>query len=105
MRPPAVDVLVAGAGLAGVRCAESLRAAGFDGSVVVAGDEPHAPYERPPLSKELLLGTRTASSLRQRPEGYHDGLEIVVATSGPVRDVDLGARRALVGDRVVRWRR
>ncbi|MGE3233910.1 MAG: NAD(P)/FAD-dependent oxidoreductase, partial [Thermoleophilia bacterium] len=73
--------------------------------VVVAGDEPHAPYERPPLSKELLLGTRTASSLGQRPEGYHDGLEIVVATSGPVRDVDLGARRALVGDRVVRWRR
>ena len=52
MRPSEIDVLIAGAGLAGSRCAEALRAAGFGGRIVVAGDEPHAPYERPALSKE-----------------------------------------------------
>src|SRR6266446_10424249 len=57
--PPDTDHLIAilGAGHAGGRAAEALRAAGFKGSVTVVGDENHPPYERPPLSKELLAGT------------------------------------------------
>ena len=47
-------VLVVGAGLAGARCAETLRAGGYERPVVLAGEEPHPPYERPALSKELL---------------------------------------------------
>lgn len=47
-------VLVVGAGLGGLRSAEALRRAGFTGEVVVVGDEPHLPYSRPPLSKEVL---------------------------------------------------
>jgi 3-phenylpropionate/trans-cinnamate dioxygenase ferredoxin reductase component len=48
--------VVVGAGMAGLRTAEALRAQGYAGEVVVLGDEPHAPYNRPPLSKEALAG-------------------------------------------------
>ncbi len=49
-------VVVVGAGLAGWRTVEALRDAGFDGSLTLVGDEPHAPYDRPPLSKQVLSG-------------------------------------------------
>jgi NADPH-dependent 2,4-dienoyl-CoA reductase/sulfur reductase-like enzyme len=48
--------LIVGAGLAGAKAAETLRATGFDGEVVLFGSEPERPYERPPLSKGYLLG-------------------------------------------------
>jgi 3-phenylpropionate/trans-cinnamate dioxygenase ferredoxin reductase subunit len=48
--------VVVGAGHAGGRAAESMRALGFAGDILLIGDEPHLPYERPPLSKELLQG-------------------------------------------------
>lgn len=47
-------VVVVGAGMAGLRSAEGLRRAGFDGEIVVAGGEPHMPYNRPPLSKDAI---------------------------------------------------
>ncbi|MBG0829438.1 FAD-dependent oxidoreductase [Planomonospora sp. ID67723] len=49
-------VVVVGAGLAGVRSVEALRARGFGGEITLIGDEPHRPYDRPPLSKAVLLG-------------------------------------------------
>ncbi|MFE9770244.1 NAD(P)/FAD-dependent oxidoreductase [Streptomyces sp. NPDC005931] len=49
-------VIVAGAGMAGVQTAVALREQGFTGSVTLIGAEPHQPYDRPPLSKALLLG-------------------------------------------------
>jgi 3-phenylpropionate/trans-cinnamate dioxygenase ferredoxin reductase subunit len=99
-----VDVLIVGAGLAGARCAETLRSLGYDGSIVVAGDEPHLPYERPALSKGLLLGTRTAASLAQRQEGFWSDQAIEIARNAPATDVDLHGRRASVGPRSMRWR-
>jgi 3-phenylpropionate/trans-cinnamate dioxygenase ferredoxin reductase subunit len=48
--------VIVGAGLAGAKAAETLRAEGFDGRIVLIGDEPERPYERPPLSKGYLLG-------------------------------------------------
>ena len=47
-------ILVVGASLAGLRATETLRREGFDGELTVLGAEPHMPYDRPPLSKELL---------------------------------------------------
>jgi 3-phenylpropionate/trans-cinnamate dioxygenase ferredoxin reductase component len=49
-------VIVVGASVAGVAAATALRSAGFEGEIMLVGDEPHAPYDRPPLSKKLLCG-------------------------------------------------
>lgn len=100
----ATDVLIVGAGLAGSRCAETLRAGGFGGRVVVAGEEPWAPYERPALSKELLTGTRGAADLSLRGERFWTDRDIELLTGAPVAAIDLGARRATVGGRPFRWR-
>ncbi len=59
-------VVVVGAGLAGLSAAERLRERGHTGEIVVIGDEPHAPYNRTPLSKQLLTGTLTPAQLRLR---------------------------------------
>ncbi len=49
-------IAIVGASLAGLRAAEALRAKGFKGSLTIIGDEPHEPYDRPPLSKQVLKG-------------------------------------------------
>jgi NADPH-dependent 2,4-dienoyl-CoA reductase/sulfur reductase-like enzyme len=56
-------VAVVGASLAGVRVAQELRAQGYDGGIVLIGDEPHLPYDRPPLSKAFLAGTASRGAL------------------------------------------
>ncbi len=56
MRTDLREIVVVGAGLAGTRAAETLRNDGYDGALTVVGDEWHAPYHRPPLSKKLLSG-------------------------------------------------
>ena len=53
------SIVVAGAGLAGFRAAQSLRKNGFTGKLTIIGDEVHRPYDRPPLSKQLLSGIYT----------------------------------------------
>lgn len=53
-------LVVVGASLAGLRAAQAARAAGFAGELTLVGDEPHLPYTRPPLSKELMKGLQTA---------------------------------------------
>jgi NADPH-dependent 2,4-dienoyl-CoA reductase/sulfur reductase-like enzyme len=63
-------VVVVGASLAGVRAAEALRTLGFDGQLTVVGAECHLPYDRPPLTKEILRGDWKADRLALRPEGY-----------------------------------
>jgi len=50
-------IVVVGGSLAGLRAVETLRRDGYEGSLVVVGDEPHRPYDRPPLSKQVLAGT------------------------------------------------
>ncbi|MFJ4783685.1 NAD(P)/FAD-dependent oxidoreductase [Streptomyces sp. NPDC088794] len=61
-------VVVVGASLGGLRAAEQLRTAGWTGPVTVIGDEPHMPYNRPPLSKEVLAGKASFDSLAFTPK-------------------------------------
>jgi 3-phenylpropionate/trans-cinnamate dioxygenase ferredoxin reductase subunit len=70
-------VVVVGASLAGLRAAEELRQHGYDGSISLIGDEQHPPYERPPLSKQVLAGTRPPEVTAIEPAvGDLDDLDI-----------------------------
>ena len=93
--------LVVGAGLAGSRCAETLRAEGYSGRIVVVGEEPHPPYERPALSKELLAGTRT--ELELRPRSFWDEREIELRLGTRVLDLGLRGRTAETSGGRIRW--
>ncbi|HEX5586796.1 MAG TPA: FAD-dependent oxidoreductase [Acidimicrobiia bacterium] len=65
-------VVVVGASLAGLRAAETLRHEGYDGRIVLVGAEAHEPYDRPPLSKQLLAGEQEPDRLSLRPAGLDD---------------------------------
>lgn len=88
------SILIVGAGLAGSRCAETLRNEGFDGRIVVVGDEPMPPYERPALSKEFLAGERPAESLALRPDSFWPEHQIELVVGRRVVTVDRRPRVA-----------
>ncbi|MEV5388601.1 FAD-dependent oxidoreductase [Streptomyces sp. NPDC052721] len=71
-------VAVVGASLAGLTAARSLRQQGYDGRLVVIGDEPHRPYDRPPLSKEFLAGTVGEADLALERDDEDLGAEWVL---------------------------
>ena len=69
-------LVVIGASLAGAKAAEAARDAGFDGRIVLIGEERQAPYERPPLSKDVLRGEKDVESARVHPDGFYAGHDI-----------------------------
>ncbi|WP_327314463.1 NAD(P)/FAD-dependent oxidoreductase [Streptomyces sp. NBC_01235] len=75
-RPARRRVVVVGAGMAGVQTAVALREQGFDGTVTLIGAEPHQPYDRPPLSKAVLLGKAEGSAFDVDFESL--GIELVL---------------------------
>jgi NADPH-dependent 2,4-dienoyl-CoA reductase/sulfur reductase-like enzyme len=70
------NVVVVGASLAGLRAVETLRHAGYDGRLALVGAEPHLPYDRPPLSKQLLAGTAGLELLVLREAARYDELAL-----------------------------
>jgi NADPH-dependent 2,4-dienoyl-CoA reductase/sulfur reductase-like enzyme len=86
------SVVIVGAGLAGSRCAETLRAEGFEGRIVLVGEEPTAPYERPALSKEFLAGERDGVELR--PGEFWAEREIELVLGRRIESIDLLHRTA-----------
>jgi len=89
-------VLVAGAGLAGARTTETLRAEGFEGRVILAGDEPTAPYERPALSKGYLTGLKAEDELLLRPARFWKDAGIDLRLGQRVDSVDTSRRTAVL---------
>lgn len=99
-------VVVAGASMGGLRAAEQLRAAGWTGTITVVGDEPHMPYNRPPLSKEVLAGKAPFESLAFTPKEAAADVEWrlgtkVVAARLDERAVDLDDGEAIRYDGLV----
>ncbi len=88
------SVLVVGAGLAGARCAETLRAEGYDGGLVVVGDELLPPYERPALSKEFLAGAKAEHDLLLRAPTYWAERQIDLRLGRRVVAVEAAPRTA-----------
>lgn len=81
-------IVVAGASMAGLRAAEQLRAAGWTGPITLVGDEPHMPYNRPPLSKEVLAGKASFESLAFRPRAACADVEWRLGTKAVRADLD-----------------
>jgi 3-phenylpropionate/trans-cinnamate dioxygenase ferredoxin reductase subunit len=96
-----MTLVVVGAGLAGAKAAEAARAAGYDGRLVLVGDESSPPYERPPLSKDVLRGEKPPESARVHDEGFYDEQSIELRTGERVTDLDVEARTVHVGDEVI----
>jgi 3-phenylpropionate/trans-cinnamate dioxygenase ferredoxin reductase subunit len=76
--------VIVGAGLAGAKAAETLRAEGFAGPVVLLGDEDEVPYERPPLSKGYLLGKQERESARVHPPEWYGEHDVQLRLGSPV---------------------
>lgn len=91
-------VVIAGAGHAGGRAAEALRAAGHKGRVTLIGSEIYPPYERPPLSKELLAGAIPHEKTYLRPASYYAEADIGLKLSATVAAIDRKAQRLELAD-------
>ena len=114
------SIAVVGASLAGLRAVETLRSEGFDGDLHLVGDEVHRPYDRPPLSKQILSGDWDVERIWLTAEEKFDELDLktnlgdaavsfdaatlaVTLASGLVLDVDgvviaTGARTRTIGE-------
>lgn len=89
-------VVIVGAGLSGLRTAEELRRAGFDGEVVLAGSESHLPYDRPPLSKDVIRGEVDDTTLR--PVEFFADNAIELKLGSPAVAVDTDTRSVSFAD-------
>ena len=87
-------VVVIGASLAGLRAAETLRNEGFGGDVVVVGAETHRPYDRPPLSKKLLLGEWEPDRIQLRQPDTFADLDVDWRLGSAVSGLDIRERLA-----------
>src|SRR6266568_1076941 len=83
--------VIAGASLAGAKAAETLRAEGFDGEIVLLGAEPERPYERPPLSKGYLLGKDPRDSVYVHAVGWYAEHGVDLREGVTVTAIDRGA--------------
>ena len=90
------EVVIVGAGLGGLRAAESLRANGFTGAITIVGDEPHLPYNRPPLSKEALKGGVDVAGLEFRRKANVD--DVTWRLGSPATSCDLNAQTVTLAD-------
>ncbi len=88
MTEPRAPIVIIGAGQAGMQIAESLRQEKYDGTVVLCGEEPHAPYQRPPLSKKWLVEGSSVASLALRGPAVLERLQIMLRTDTRVQAID-----------------
>ncbi|GAB2186964.1 NAD(P)/FAD-dependent oxidoreductase [Roseibium sp. LAB1] len=87
------DIVIIGAGQAGAQVAQSLRQGGFEGPLRLIGDEPHPPYQRPPLSKKFLAGDIGAEGLWLRPPAFFTTNNIDHIPNTRVVAIDRGSKR------------
>ena len=98
--------VIVGAALAGAKAAETLREEGFDGRVVLVGDEPERPYERPPLSKDYLRGEAEREAAYVHPREFYDQQEIELVRGVEVMAIDpAGHSAALSTGESLAWDR
>lgn len=89
-------ILIVGGGLAAVRTAEQLRRAEYDGAITILSEEDHLPYDRPPLSKDLLRGE--VDDVTLKPQEFYDEREITVRLGARATGVDTAAHTVALAD-------
>jgi 3-phenylpropionate/trans-cinnamate dioxygenase ferredoxin reductase component len=90
--------VIVGASVAGAKAAEALRSEGFEGRVVLVGEETELPYERPPLSKGVLLGNDEPSTVYLHEQGWYDEQRIELRLGVRVRLIDRDAHEVELSD-------
>ena len=91
--------LIVGASLAGANAAQTLREEGFDGQVVLIGDETELPYERPPLSKDYLMGKSGREKIYAHPDEWYQENNVELRLGQTVTGIDRrGQEISLAGD-------
>ena len=104
MTPGQETFIVVGAGHAGGRAVEALRAQAFTGRIVLVGAEPHLPYERPPLSKELMQEKPGFDFSFIRERAFYADNEVELCLGVAAAELDVAARRlALADGRELAW--
>ena len=91
-------ILIVGASLTGAKAAETLRKEGYDGRIVMFGQEPQPPYLRPPLSKEYLRGESELGKVFVHPEAWYAEQRIELHRSTPVRVIEPATREVVLDD-------
>jgi 3-phenylpropionate/trans-cinnamate dioxygenase ferredoxin reductase subunit len=93
MSPESQTFVIVGASLTGAKAAEELRSQGFDGRIVLIGDEPELPYERPPLTKDYLRGESPRDKSQVHETGFYKQNEIELLTDVHVTAIEPAERR------------
>jgi 3-phenylpropionate/trans-cinnamate dioxygenase ferredoxin reductase subunit len=90
--------VIVGASLAGAKAAETLRGQGFDGPVVLIGDETERPYERPPLSKDYLLGKAERETIYVHPASWYADNGVQLRLGVPAAGIDRAVHEVALAD-------
>ena len=92
------EIIIVGGGQAAAQAAQSLRSGGFEGLIRIFGDEPHAPYQRPPLSKKFLAKEIGFDRVELKPESFYTDNNITTHWGTRVTEIDRKGKRVLTGD-------
>jgi 3-phenylpropionate/trans-cinnamate dioxygenase ferredoxin reductase subunit len=91
-------IVIIGAGQAGAQAVATLRAEGFAGAIQMVGDEPYAPYQRPPLSKTYLMGTMERERLFLKPNVFYAEAKCELMLSAAAVSIDRAAKTVALSD-------
>lgn len=90
--------VIIGAGIAGVSAAAAMRRSGYEGDIVLLGEEPELPYRRPPVSKEIVRGEKTADEIRIKKPEWYEQQAVTLRTGVTAASVDTEAHVVRLAD-------
>lgn len=95
--------IIIGAGHAAGQAAASLRQEKYEGSITIIGDEPHIPYQRPPLSKQYLSGAQGIERVHLRPAKFYADKNVEIRTDTRVTSINTEAQEVNIGDEALHY--
>ena len=90
------DLIIVGAGQSAAQCVLTLKRNDFDGPITVIGEEKHLPYQRPPLSKDYLVGEVSLNRVYVKTQDFYDQNNVIIRTSNKVQSIDRKEKAVLL---------